>query len=128
MAPRARELCVLKPCVLLLTTFKLIPSNLQSNHSFVLQCSLFHSWQLNVLMRILTIFHLTSKFREDSHKGTSNGPSVLFVSPSLPPPLANHPPPLPSPTHKGQLGIASFPSLKVNNFQATLLLYFAPRV
>jgi hypothetical protein len=66
-------------------------------------------------MRILTIFHLLTNLEKNHTKVQAmDGASVVC---SLPPP-----------PNKGQLGIASFPSLKVNSFQATLLLYFAPRL
>jgi hypothetical protein len=74
------------------------------NHSFICNTHLFHSWQLNVLMRILTIFHLLTNLEKNRTKVQAMD-LVSFV------------PPPPNP-HKGQLGIASFPSLKIDNFRA----------
>jgi len=65
-------------------------------------------------MRILTIFHLLTNLEKNHTKVQAMDGASVVCSPFPPPP------------NKGQLGIASFPSLKVNNFGATLLLYFAP--
>ncbi len=76
--PRARELlCVLKLCV----TFKLIPSHLQSIiRSFAILIVPFLA--TSCFDENLDNFSLTYKFREELHKGTSNGPSVCLFFPT----------------------------------------------
>jgi hypothetical protein len=81
-APRARELL----CVLKIVCYLQIDSLTSSiNHSFVpLQYSLFHSWQLHVLMRILTSFHLLTNLEKNCTKVQAID-LVLFVSPPFSP-------------------------------------------